>query len=149
MNPHACIPVPRTVPSSIFAYLIVFRSRGSCETSASRSSGVHLIAFVRFIFKPSGRRSGIALHKKFDLSKGNFSTRATSLIEFFVAMLAYVIMCAQFSCPYLSITHRNTFPRPSSSKSVSISGRFTRSGFRKRSKSKSYFNGSIFVIPKQ
>ena len=50
---------------------------------------------------------------------------------------------------YLSITHFRTFPRPSSSKSVSISGSEIRSGFRKRSNSRSYFRGSIFVIPRQ
>ena len=143
------MPVPRTVPSSIFAYFMVFRSRASSLTSASCSSGVQAMAFVKFIFMPSGRRSGIALQSRFEISKGRPSTRATSLIEFLVAIVEYVIMCAQFSAPYLLITHCNTFPRPSSSKSVSISGRFTRSGFRKRSNSKSYFKGSIRVIPKQ
>ena len=38
---------------------------------------------------------------------------------------------------------------PSSSKSISISGIDTRSGFKKRSKSKSYLIGSILVIFKQ
>ena len=149
MKPHAWIPVPRTVPSSILAYLMVLRNFGSADVSAWRSSGVYLMALGRFIFIPSGNLSGIALHKALEISNGTFSTRATSLIEFLVAILLYVIMCAQLSCPYLSSTHRNTFPLPSSSKSVSISGNEIRSGFRKRSNSKSYFNGSILVIPKQ
>ena len=87
MVPQACIPVPRTVPSSIFAYFIVLLSCGSGLASASRSSGTHLMALGRFIFRPSGRRSGMALHKWLDTSSGSFSTRATSLMEFFVAMV--------------------------------------------------------------
>ena len=154
IKPQACIPVPRMVPSSILAYLMVLRSRGSAEASASRSSGTHSRAFFKFSLRglpsgASGRRSGIAFFSALARSSGNFSTRATSAIEFFIAILLYVMICAQFSAPYFSITHRSTLPRPSSSKSVSISGKFTRSGFRKRSKSKSYFSGSIFVIPRQ
>ena len=88
MKPQACMPVPLTVPSSILAYLMVFLSFGSADASASLSSGVHLMALVRFIFIPSGRRSGIALHKAFEMSRGSFSTLATSFSEFLVAMLA-------------------------------------------------------------
>ena len=87
MNPQAWIPVLRTVPSSILAYLIVLDSLGSMEASAARSSGVHLIAFCRFIFRLSGRRSGIALQRAFDLSRGSCSTRATSLMEFLAAIV--------------------------------------------------------------
>ena len=86
IKPQAWMPVPRTLPSSILAYLMVLRSRGSTEASASRSSGVYLMALVRFIFAPSGRRSGMALQRALALSSGNFSTRATSLMEFFVAI---------------------------------------------------------------
>ena len=121
----------------------------SSETSASCNCGVHLMAFTRFILSPSGSLSGIALHKELDISSGTFSTLATSFMEFFVAILLYVMICAQFSYPYFSCTHCNTLPRPSSSKSVSISGSEIRSGLRKRSNSKSYFIGSIFVIPRQ
>ena len=39
--------------------------------------------------------------------------------------------------------------RPSSSKSISISGRLTLSGFKNLSKSKLYLIGSRFVIPRQ
>ena len=87
MKPQAWMPVLRTVPSSILAYLMVFRSLASSLTSASCSLGVHLMAFVRFIFMPSGSRSGIALQRPFATSSGSFSTRATSLMEFFVAMV--------------------------------------------------------------
>ena len=92
MKPQAWIPVPRIVPSSIFAYLMVLASLGSFEVSASRSIGTALMALVRFIFgvlpSTSGNRSGIALQSSFDCAKGSFSTRATSLMEFFVAMEA-------------------------------------------------------------
>ncbi len=87
MNPQAWMPVPRIVPSSILAYLMVLRSLLSSETSASCNIGVHLMAFVRFIFIPSGSLSGIALHSALAMSIGTFSTLATSLIEFFVAIL--------------------------------------------------------------
>ena len=87
MKPQAWIPVPRTVPSSILAYIMVLRSRSSSDTSASRSSGTHLIALGRFIFRPSGKRSGICLHRWFTTSSGTFSTRATSLMEFLVAIV--------------------------------------------------------------
>ena len=92
MKPQAWIPVPRTVPSSIFAYLMVFAIFGLGEASASCSSRTALMALVRFIFgvlpSTSGRRSGIALHKAFESASGSFSTRATSLMEFFVAIVA-------------------------------------------------------------
>ena len=87
MKPQAWMPVPRTVPSSILAYLMVLLSRMSVDTSAICSSGVHLMALVRFIFILSGSLSGMALHKAFERSSGSFSTRATSLIEFLVAIL--------------------------------------------------------------
>ena len=88
MKPQAWMPVPRTVPSSILAYLMVLRRAGSFEASASRSSGVHLMALGKFIFMPSGRRSGIALHRALVTDNGTFSTRATSFSEFFVAIVA-------------------------------------------------------------
>ncbi len=51
--------------------------------------------------------------------------------------------------PYFSITYSNTLDLPSSSKSISISGIEILSGLRNRSKSKSYFMGSILVMPRQ
>ena len=88
MKPQAWMPVPRTVPSSILAYLMVLARAWSFEASASCSSRVHLIALGRFIFMPSGRRSGMALHSAFEMGRGTFSTRATSLMLFFVAIEA-------------------------------------------------------------
>ena len=49
----------------------------SSLTSAFCNSGVHLIAFVKFIFMPSGKRSGIALQRALETSNGSFSTMAT------------------------------------------------------------------------
>ena len=90
MNPQAWIPVPRTVPSSILAYFMVLAICGSVDASASCNSGTALMALVRFIFgvlpSTSGSRSGMALHRAFDIASGTFSTRATSLIEFLVAI---------------------------------------------------------------
>ncbi|CCY64957.1 uncharacterized protein BN467_01693 [Prevotella sp. CAG:1124] len=147
--PQAWIPVFLTFPSSILAYSMVSCRRGSVDASASRSSLTHLMAFVRFIFRPSGSLSGMALHSLFDSSRGSFSTRATSLMASLVAIVPYVMMCATLSAPYFWVTQSSTFPRPSSSKSVSISGSEIRSGLRNRSNSRSYFMGSIFVMPRQ
>ena len=118
--PQACTPVLRTFPSNIFAYLIVSRRIGSEETSAACSSGTYAMAFGKF-----------------------------SLMASLVAIVPYVMICATFSCPYFSVTQFSTRPRPSSSKSTSISGNEIRSGFRKRSNSRSYLIGSICVIPRQ
>ncbi|EJX03517.1 hypothetical protein EVA_08380 [gut metagenome] len=60
-----------------------------------------------------------------------------------------MMMCATLSAPYFCVTQFNTRPRPSSSKSTSISGSEIRSGFKKRSNSKSYLMGSTCVMPKQ
>jgi hypothetical protein len=50
------------------------------------------------------------------------------------------------SRPYFSRTYSMTSPRRSKQKSTSTSGIDTRSGFRKRSNSKSKVSGSTFVI---
>ena len=135
--PQACTPVPRTLPSSILAYFIVSRTSGSGEASAACNSGTYAIAFGRLSFL-SGILSGTSLHRRSDSLKGSFCTRATSLIAILVAIVPYVMMCATFSCPYFSVTQRSTSPRPSSSKSTSISGKEIRSGFKKRSNRRSY-----------
>ncbi len=101
------------------------------------------MAFGRLSFL-SGILSGTSLHRRSDSLKGSFCTRATSLMAILVAIVPYVMMCATFSCPYFSVTQRSTSPRPSSSKSTSISGKEIRSGFRKRSNSKVVLNRVYF-----
>ena len=149
MTPQAWTPVLRTFPSSICAYFSVSRTNGSGPVAASFNSGTYSIASFSLNFFMSGILSGTNFAKRFASARGTFCTRATSLMADFVAIVPYVIICATRSAPYFSVTQRRTSPRPSSSKSVSISGKEIRSGFRKRSNSKSYFIGSIFVIPKQ
>ena len=91
--PQACTPVPRTLPSRIFAYLIVSRIAGSSDSSAAFNSGTALIAFLRLIFRSlslslgSGIRSGTHLQSWFDTGIGNFCTRATSFSAIFVAIV--------------------------------------------------------------
>ena len=91
--PQACTPVPRTLPSSILAYLIVSRMMGSVDSSAALSSGTAMMAFWRFTFSclslslGSLMRSGIHLHSWLACAKGSFCTRATSLSAIFVAMV--------------------------------------------------------------
>ena len=154
ITPQACTPRFRTLPSSIWAYFMVSLMAGLGDACASASAGTHSRQFFRFIFRgfpllSSGRRSGMALHQSLDMFSGTFCTRATSLMAILVAIVPYVMMCVTFSSPYFCVTQDNTFPRPSSSKSTSISGNEIRSGFRKRSNSKSYLMGSTFVIPRQ
>ena len=149
MTPHACTPVLRTFPSNICAYFKVSRIKGSRPVAASFSSGTYSIASFNLNFFMSGILSGTNFANRFDSARGSFSTRATSLMADLVAIVPYVMICATRSAPYFSVTQRKTSPLPSSSKSVSISGNEIRSGFKKRSNSKSYLIGSIFVIPKQ
>ncbi|MBA7587429.1 hypothetical protein ES708_29458 [subsurface metagenome] len=64
----------------------------------------------------------------------------------FAAMVPKVMIWATRFIPYFSTTQLSTLSLPSSSKSISISGREILSGLRKRSNNKLYFNGSISVI---
>ena len=84
--PQACTPVPRTLPSSILAYLIVSRTNGSDDASAACSSGTYSIAFRKFSFL-SGILSGTNLANRSDSDRGSFCTRATSLIANLVAIV--------------------------------------------------------------
>ena len=63
IKPQACTPVPLTVPSSFFAYLIVFRTFSSGDSSACLSSGIEATAFVKFILRSLGSLSGMLLHR--------------------------------------------------------------------------------------
>ena len=76
------------------------------------------------------------------------STLPVSLIDDLAAILPYVIIWATCCEPYLSTTYSITLFLPSSSKSMSMSGKLTLSGFKNLSKSRLYFIGSILVIPK-
>ena len=94
--PQACTPVPRTLPSSILAYLRVSRTNGSDDASAACSSGTYSMAFRRFSFL-SGILSGTSFARRSDSERGSFCTRATSLIASLVAIVPYVMICATFS----------------------------------------------------
>ena len=61
--------------------------------------------------------------------------------------IAKVIIWDTLLCPYLSAAYWITSSRRVSEKSVSISGMEILSGFKNLSNNKSYFKGSIFVIP--
>ncbi len=84
--PHACTPVPRTLPSSILAYLSVSLTNGSGDTSAACNSGTYSMAFRKFNFL-SGILSGTNFARRSDSERGSFCTRATSLIANFVAIV--------------------------------------------------------------
>ncbi len=143
--PQACTPVWRTEPSSVSANLIVLAISGLSEDFSFFRSGFSLNAFLKVIFGASGT----SFAKRSASGSGSFSTLATSRMASFVAIVPNVQMCATLSWPYLSVTYLSTFSRPSSSKSISTSGNEIRSGFRNRSKSRSYLIGSMLVIPVQ
>ena len=77
------------------------------------------------------------------------STRPTSRTTAFAFMVPKVMICATFSRPYLRVTYSMTSPRRRSQKSMSMSGSEMRSGFRKRSKSRSNCSGSTSVMRRQ
>ena len=63
--------------------------------------------------------------------------RPTSRTTALAFIVPKVMICETFSRPYLRVTYSMTSPRRRSQKSTSISGSETRSGFRKRSNSRS------------
>ena len=87
MIPQACTPVLRTFPSSIWAYFRVSRITLSELSDACFSSGTNSIAFFRLTFFSPGILSGTSLAKRLLSGKGSLCTRATSLIELFVAIV--------------------------------------------------------------
>ena len=54
MKPQAWIPVPRTVPSNIFAYLIVFARCGSVDAHVFEKLGFTLIETIPESFELPG-----------------------------------------------------------------------------------------------
>ena len=77
---------------------------------------------------------------------GSDSTRATSRTASLGFSCENVTICDTFSRPYLAVTYSMTSPRRAWQKSMSMSGIEMRSGFRNRSKSRSYLSGSISVM---
>ena len=115
-------------------------------SSSSSSSSVYGSSTVSLTFIGL---SGIIFVSLVDSSTGMLLTLATSLMAILAAIVPKVITCDIWSLPYVSSTYLNTLYRPSSSKSISISGIDIRSGLRKRSKRSWYLIGSILVMPRQ
>ena len=92
---------------------------------------------------------GTALATRSASAYGMSMTRATSRTTARAFIVPNVMICATFSRPYLRVTYSMTSPRRRSQKSMSISGSDTRSGFRKRSKIRSYSIGSTSVMRRQ
>ncbi len=90
---------------------------------------------------------GMALVIRSPTEYGKPSTRAESLTAALALIVPKVTIWATRSAPYLRVTYRMTSPRPRSSKSMSMSGIDTRSGFRNRSKTSPCSTGSSPVMP--
>ena len=86
MVPHAWTPVPRTLPSNIWAYFKVSRTKGSGDASAACNSGTYSMAFARLSFL-LGILSGTSFAKRSASAKGSFCTRATSLMAILAAIV--------------------------------------------------------------
>ena len=153
--PQAWVPTFLTDPSSLIALFIVSACKSSPLEKSINFFAFDNWSFLTFFFKSlseklkilsSDIRSGTSLAILSASNNGKSNTLAVSLMEDFAAIVPKVIIWATFFLPYFSTTQSITLDLPSSSKSISISGREILSGFKKRSKSKSYFIGSTFVI---
>ncbi len=95
MTPHACTPVLRTLPSSLRANSMVSTTRGSllCNSAANSGNARRQLAMEIFILPPlpsSGMSLGLPgmnFAKRSLSGMGRSSTRATSLIAIFEAMV--------------------------------------------------------------
>ncbi len=74
------------------------------------------------------------------------SARPTSRTTPFAPMVPKVMIWVTLASPYFCFTYSITSPRRRSSKSMSMSGMVTRSGFRKRSKIRLCSIGSMSVM---
>ena len=155
--PQAWVPTFLRLPSKILAWFMVSAWRSSPDERDLSSNTFAKSSDLKSSFNFFSSFSKISFNFKLGISLAILSaspndksnTLAVSLIEDLAAILPYVIIWATWLAPYFSITYSITLPLPSSSKSISISGILTLSGFKNLSKSKSYFIGSILVIPKQ
>ena len=144
MTPQACTPVPRSVPSSFKANCKVCFTNGVPFSSSFFSSGVASMAFSRVLAS-----SGTIFDRRSLSDSGSISARAQSLMAVLPFISISVTITATFSLPYFSLTYWMVFSRPLPSMSISISGSEIRSGFKKRSNSRSYLMGSMLVICRQ
>ncbi len=140
-TPAACVDAWRASPSSRSATAIKSFSRSSLliadfNCGASSSASFNSIPSV----------VGISLAMRSTSPYGMSIARPTSFTAAFAAMVPNVIICATFSRPYFWVTYSINSPRRRMQKSISISGMETRSGFRKRSNSRLYCNGSTSVM---
>ena len=81
--------------------------------------------------------AGICLAMRSTSAYGMSMARPTSRTTALAFIVPKVMICETFSRPYFRVTYSITSPRRRSQKSTSISGSDTRSGLRKRSKSRS------------
>ena len=118
------------------------RAIDSSDAMASFRPGESRNARSKFTSGPSGTSLAI----RSPSATGSDSTRATSRTASFGFNCEKVTICDTFSRPYLAVTYSMTSPRRAWQKSMSMSGIEMRSGFRNRSKSRSYLSGSISVM---
>ena len=156
ITPHAWIPVFLKEPSKRLACFRVCADKSlelynffnslTLLNSSVLSSDFNSASFFEkispnFIF-------GTSLEILSTSDNDRSSTLPVSLIDDLAAILPYVIIWATCWEPYLLTTYSITLFLPSSSKSISISGKLTLSGFKNLSKRRLYFIGSILVIPR-
>ena len=131
----AWIELLRTMPSRPLATSTICLAIGSLSYS-TRSGSPSLRQSSKLGERPM-IGSGISLARRSPWPYSWPSTRAASRVAARGNILPKVMICATDSRPYFSTTYCITRSRPRTEKSMSISGIDTRSGLRKRSKSRS------------
>ena len=141
-TPAACMEVWRMLFSSFRAYLISL-TNSALRLISRCSSGL----FSMTSFSSTLGPSGIILASRLTSASLISMTRPMSRMASLAFMRPKVTIWATLSSPYLARMYSMTSSRRSASKSMSMSGRLTRSGLRKRSKIRSYSSGSMLVMP--
>src|SRR5882757_7317910 len=143
-TPPACIPTLRVRPSSGRASSTISPASSSAATASAKAGSSRN---ARSSVHGSVGLCGISLDSRSHFEYGKSSTRPTSRTTAFAPSVPNVAICATACAPYLCLTYSITRSLPSWQKSMSKSGIDTRSGFRNRSNSRSYCNGSRSVMP--
>ncbi len=144
-TPAACSDALRAKPSSTRQYSISFLIWGSVDSLTQRSSGPSIASAIGCT-----RPNLTVIFSVIELMmfSGMPSTRPTSFRTAREESVPNVMIWETALSPYFFFTYSITISRLLSEKSISISGIDTRSGFRKRSKRRSYFRGSTLVMPR-
>ena len=138
----ACIETLRARPSRARAWFISSRICGVLSEYSFNS-----LASPNAFSRVMPGLVGTSLASLSTTGSGTSRTLPASRMAALAPSVPMAITFATLSAPYFSTVYSRTFCLPTGVKSISISGMEDRSGFKNRSKSSLYLNGSIRVIP--